>query len=218
MGELLLCWECRRPGADPDTFLCPYCLIGLPDYFRHQAERFAIHVALLRQHLVEAPMGGVRWTEAQLRDHLRRSQEPAPREEKKPKGKPRPLACGPRTLVFELPLVPMRNAYDRMHFRAKRRLKDQLSALFCQQCPLASGVPLPRCAIEIVRYSQVEPDPDNLHGFVKPILDAMQLASERHPYGASIIENDSSDYIELRVRWEKCPPRKGKVVVLVTPK
>jgi hypothetical protein len=217
MGEMLLCWECRRPGADPHTLICAHCLVSLPPYFRHQAEHFAIHVALLRQHMIEEPMGGIRWTEAQLRDHLRRQQEPAPREDRKASGKPRPLKCGPRTLTYELPSVPMRNAYDRMHFRAKRRLKDQLAALFCRQTPLASGIPFDRATVEIVRYSSVEPDPDNLHGFVKPILDAMQISSERHPYGASIITNDNREAIDLKVRWEKAPPRKGKVVVLVTP-
>lgn len=218
MATILLCGVCGRPGADRDTQLCHVCFTTIPEYFRRKAEQYAIHVALLRQALVEGNMGGIRWTEQQLRDHLRRAQKPAPKEEVKAGGKPKPLKCGPRTLTFELELVPMRNAYDRMHFRSQRRLKDRLAAEFTRQTPLASGIPFDRAKVEIVRYSSVEPDPDGLVGFVKPILDAMQCASKRHPYGASIITNDNREVIELVVRWIKASPKAGKVVVLVTPK
>lgn len=215
-GGFVLCGDCGRPDADPDTLLCVYCLIELPPYFRSKAEHFAIFAALLRQHLVEAPMGGIRWTEQQLHEHLRKTQAPAPKEKS---GKPgKPPKVNPRSLTYELPLTPMRNALDRMHFRAKRRLLGQLGELFSRQTPLASGIPFPRAKIEIVRCSSQEPDPDAMHGFVKPILDAMQVSSKRHPYGASIIENDTSDCIELHTRWQKAPAKQGKVIVIVTPR
>lgn len=220
MGEALPCWSCGRPSADEHTLICSHCLLALPGYDRHCAEHFAIHVALLRQHLMnEEQMGGIRWTEAQLREHLRRAQEPAPKEERKAKDKSFKLnALESRTLAFELPLTPTRNAYDRMHFRAQRRLKDAIAAAMSAQVPLASGIPFERAKVEVVRCSAQEPDPDNQTGSVKPILDAMQVRSKRHPYGACIITDDNREGIELVVRWEKAPPRKGKIIVLVTPK
>lgn len=216
-GLCILCIECGRPGADEHTLFCVDCYTRLPPYFRHKAEHDAILHALLRQHLIEAPMGGVRWTEQQLRDFLRKTQVPAPNEKirRGPKAKPLPLA----TLSFTLELTPMRNALDRMHYRAKRRLMDSIADSLRAQIPLASGCPFDWAKVEIVRHSSGKPDPDALAGgFTKPILDAMQVPSKRHPYGAGIIENDTSDCIDLHVRWERAPAKQGKVMVYVTPK
>lgn len=201
------------------TGICSLCLVDLPPYFRKQAEQRAISAALIRQALVRGGvMGGVRWTEKQYQDHVRKLTVPQEREERKPKAnKPLPKR-DPRTLTFELELTPMRNALDRMHFRAKRRLHDRIAEMLRVQVPTASGTPFAVAKVEIVRCSAKEPDKDGLYGSVKPILDAMQVASKRHPYGAYIIENDSPDCIELSVRWEKASPRHGKVIVLVTPR
>lgn len=223
-----LCEQCREPGADIHTLLCPACLIALPPYWRTQAERFAIFAALLRQSLVEIPVGQApRWSEQQYRDYLRRSQSP-PEPEPKKAGKPpaAPKAKNPRTLTFSLPLVPMRNGYDRMHWNARRALLRELGDTLAKQIPLASGCPFDKARVEIVRYSSSEPDQDGLVGSVKPILDAMQVprvdegkrgTRKLHPYGAYIITNDSPEHIELDVRWERCSPKHGKCVVYVTP-
>lgn len=219
------CDACGHLGADVHTLLCPHCLVALPPYFRAKAERLAIQAALMRRAFIEEPMGGIRWTEQQYREHLRKQQQPAPVEPRKA-GKP-PANKPPKgTLVFHLPLTPMRNGLDRMHFRAKRRLMQELGDTMRQQLPIASGIPFAHARVEIVRHSAVEPDPDGLAGSVKPILDAMQVprtdtgkrgTRKLHPYGAYIIENDNSDCIDLFVRWEKCPPKHGKVMVYVTP-
>lgn len=219
-----LCWECGRARADVHTMLCPQCLVALPSYFRAKVERFAIQAALLRQALVEKPVGAVRWTDQQYRDYLRKTQS-HPEPEPKKGGKPKPPKGIPGTLVFHLPLVPMRNAYDRMHFRAKRRLMQELGDTMRNQIPLASGIPFARAKVEVVRFTSVQPDKDGLWGSVKPILDAMQVprvdtgkrgTRRLHPYGAYIIENDNEECIELDVRWEKAAPKHGKVVVYVT--
>lgn len=214
-GLCILCVECGRVGADEHTLYCTDCYLKLDPYFRHKAEHSAISVALLRQALIEAPMGGIRWSEQQLRDFLRKTQEPAANEKIRRGPKPKPLP--PNTLSYELELTPMRNALDRMHFRAKRRLMDRLADAFRAQTPLASGCPYPYARIEIVRHSSSKPDVDALSGFTKPILDAMQVPSKRHPYGAGVIENDSMDSISLATRWERAPARQGKVMVYVTP-
>lgn len=217
----LRCDACGHLGADVHTLLCPHCLIALPPYFRAKAERLAIQAALLRRALIEEPMGGIRWTEQMYREHLRKQQQPAPVEPRKA-GKP-PANKPPKgTLSFTLPLTPVRNALDRMHWNAKRALLRQLGDTFRQQIPLAAGIPFAKARVEVVRYSSQEPDPDNLTGSAKPILDAMQVPRvdgkrHLHPYGAYIIENDNSECIELHIRWERCPAKHGKVVVLVTP-
>lgn len=212
------CSICGRPGADIHTGLCGPCHVELPAYFRRQAEQRAIQAALVHQALVGGQMGGIRWNEKQYQDFLRKQQEPAPREERKAKAGGSPPKRDKRTLVFELELTPMRNALDRMHYRTKRRLHDRLAAAFRAQLPNASGTPFGSAKVEIIRYSSKQPDRDGLYGSAKPILDAMQVASKRHPYGAYVIENDDPDTIDLDVRWEKCSPRAGKVIVLVTPK
>lgn len=212
-----LCEQCREPGADIHTLLCPACLIALPPFFRKRAEEFAIYAALLRHTFVENPMGAVRWSEQQYRDYLRKAQSPPEPEPKKAR-KPAPPKRHPRALMFSLPLTPMRNGLDRMHWQAKRKLMQSLGDMLREQIPLSSGCPLARAKVEIIRYSASEPDPDGLAGSVKPVLDAMQVPRGKlHPYGAYIIENDNSECIDLHVRWEKAPPKHGKVVVIVTP-
>lgn len=166
-------------------------------------------------------MGGVRWNERQYQDYMRRQQEPAQKEERKAKLMRLP-SVPPGTLMFEIPmeLSPLTNGsngLDRMHWRNKKKLKERLACLLRSQAPLDVALPFAKAKVEVIRYSSSEPDRDNMHGALKPLLDAMQVASKRHPYGAYIIENDSSEHIELVVRWEKAPPKMGKVVVLVTP-
>lgn len=218
-GVMRECGQCGRPGADVHTGLCNLCFVDLPTYFRKQAEKRAISAALIRQALVNGDTMGIRWNEKQYSEHLRKMQAPAPREARKAKANPkRPPKPDPRTLIFELELTPTRNAQDRMHYRAKRRLLDRIAATIREQVPTGSGTPFISAKVEIIRCSAKEPDPDGLAGSVKPILDALQCASKRHPYGAYIIENDSADHIELHVRWEKASPNDGKVIVLVTPR
>lgn len=216
MGTGYSCIECGNYGADRHTLVCDQCFVKLPPFFRLQAERRAIDAALLRQSLMGEGMA-VRWTESQFQDHMRRASAPAPRETRKHRELPVEVN-DPRTLVFELPLTPMRNGLDRMHFRAKRRLHDSIAEAFrLQLLKVGGAVPFGKAKIEIVRMSSVEPDPDGLVGSVKPILDAMQVASKRHPYGAGLIENDSPGCITLSVRWQRSAPKAGKVIVLVTP-
>jgi hypothetical protein len=219
-AQALRCDSCGHLGADIHTLLCPHCLIALPPYFRAKAERAAIQAALLRQHLIEEPMGAIRWTEQQYRDFLRK--QPQAPEVKKPPGRP-PRKASKSSLTFTLPLTPIHNAYLRMHWQEQRKLLKQLGQTFAQQIPLAAGIPFVRAKVEIIRYSAQEPDPDNLTGSAKPILDAMQVPRvngkrKLHPYGAYIIENDNRDCIELVVSWEHAPAKHGKVVVIVTPR
>jgi hypothetical protein len=164
-------------------------------------------------------MGAIRWTEQQYQDHQRRSQKPSSQEDRKVKGCPT-VVIPVGTLAFTIPLnlSPTRNGLDRMHFRTKRRLLGEIANSYREQLQKQPFVlPLGKAKVEVIRYSSTEPDPDGLVGFVKPLLDALQVKSERHPYGAGVIINDTSKHVELSTRWEKAAPNKGKVVILVTP-
>jgi hypothetical protein len=159
----------------------------------------------------------MRWTEQQYAEHLRKVQTPAPREETKAI-KPKPRKHDPRTLVFELPLTPTGNKWQRMHWAARKKIVEALAAEIRAQIPPASGITFDSAKVHIIRQSSVKPDKDGLFGSVKGILDALQPASKRHPYGTFVIRDDSSDCIDLKVEWEKVPPNKGKVLVMITPR
>lgn len=167
-------------------------------------------------------MGGVRWNEQQYQDFMRRQQAPAAKEPRKTGGDGKPPAVAPGTLAFEIPMelspgVNGAKGLKRMHWAAEKKLRERIACLLRAQAPLNLPLPFEWAKVELIRYSSQQPDKDNLHGLVKPLLDAMQVSSKRHPYGAGIIVDDSPDHIDLTVRWEKCSPRKGKTIALVTP-
>lgn len=82
--------------------------------------------------------------------------------------------------------------------------------------PQAVHKPLPRARVKITRFSSQEPDADAI-GFVKPILDAMQPVSKRHPYGVGFITNDTRDTLDLSVLWQHAPAKTGHVLIEVEP-
>lgn len=201
------------------TMRCVPCFLSLPSYFRSQVEHDAIDAAILRQAMMGDEMGAIRWTEQQYQDHMHRRQKPASQEDRKVKGCPA-ITIPAGVLAFTLPLTlaPSRNALDRMHFRTKRRLLGEVANTYREQLQKQKfELPLGKVKIEVIRYSSTEPDPDGMMGFVKPLLDAMQVKSDRHPYGVGVIVNDDSSHVQLSTRWVKANPNKGKVVILVTP-
>ena len=67
--------------------------------------------------------------------------------------------------------------------------------------------PLQRSAIHLIRYSSVEPDPDNLAASFKPVIDGLREAG--------VIVNDRSENVELRFSWRKAPQNMGMIRVEV---
>lgn len=119
---------------------------------------------------------------------------------------------------FTIPfLTTLPNKWQRMHWRAKSRQLRELAQIIALLVPQAVQKPQTNVRVSIVRYSSVEPDPDAKQ-FVKPILDVMQPPSKRHPYGIGLIVDDSSEHIDLDVRWERCKQGKGRVTVNVEPR
>lgn len=94
--------------------------------------------------------------------------------------------------------TPTLNEWQRMHFGKRKRVgKDIAWAIRAELRP--SGEPMKRCRITIERTSTQAPDHDGLIGGLKPLLDALQPASKRHPYGLGLIEDDGPGcVVELR--------------------
>lgn len=213
MGELR-CELCGSSRPDIHTMLCGNCFCRLPPDARWRVEQDARLAAQLWHELVEQPVT-IRWTEEQYQQHMAKANKPQEREDKKAR-KPDKRVKIVGQLMFDLLLTPSGNEWQRMHFRARKRVMESVADQIRAQIPNASGIPFRRAKVRIIRRTSVKPDKDGLYGSVKPILDALQVKSKRHPYGASVIENDD-DSIELDVTWEKAPPKHGSVVVIVTP-
>lgn len=213
-----MCDICGQREADPYTLLCDDCLVNkLHPWDRRRVELAAITGALLRQSFIEGGDVGARWTEKKYAEHMRRVQTPPKREDVKAITPP-PRKYDPRTLVFELPLTPTGNQWLRIHWAKRKKMIEAIAAEIRAQIPAASGITFDSAKVHIIRQSSSRPDEDGLYGSVKGILDALQPASKRHPYGTYVIADDSSDCIDLKVDWEKAPPNKGKVLVMVTPR
>lgn len=211
------CLNCDADKADIHTLLCHGCLKRQPTYWRRQIEAVAIQAALLRQAFIDGEvMGGIRWTEKQYQEHLKKMLLPQKKEPRKRRKSP-PPRTDPNALVFELALTPTGNEWQRMHWAARRKIIKSLAEQIEAQIPKASGIPFRRAKVEVIRQTSKEPDRDGLYGSAKGVLDALQVRSKRHPYGTYVIEDDSSDCIDLHVRWEKVPPKHGKTLVIVTP-
>lgn len=68
--------------------------------------------------------------------------------------------------------------------------------------------PLKRARLTLIRFSSSEPDYDGLvHGF-KPIIDGLKEAGV-------LIDDKFSNIGASNYQWEKCPPKKGRIIVIV---
>lgn len=99
-------------------------------------------------------------------------------------------------LELEIPIrTPTMNYWQRMHWSRRKRLGKEI-AMWLVVAINKSGAarpdrPIARCRILVERESTQEPDYDGLVGGLKPLLDALQPAGRRHPYGIGLIADDS---------------------------
>lgn len=89
--------------------------------------------------------------------------------------------------------TPLLNEWQRMHWARRRRLAKDIAWRVKLRLPIGQHPdrPLKRCSIEIERESTQAPDIDGMVGGLKPLLDALQPHSRRHPHGLGIIADDS---------------------------
>lgn len=126
----------------------------------------------------------------------------------------------PQPIIFEIPeATPTLNVWQRMHFRAKRRLMERYRMLILETLGRhRPRQPIERCVVRIERYSPKLPDWDNLYGGLKPVGDVLVVQSERNPLGLGLILDDSPKVIiELIAKPMPCKQREQKTVVSIFP-
>lgn len=119
-----------------------------------------------------------------------------------------------RTFVIDIPdRTPTLNEWQRMHWSKRSRAGKVIASHIWSACR-PPRTPLSRCRITVERTSTQAPDIDNLYGGLKPLLDALQPVSKRHPHGLGFIANDSPVCIaEMAVRH--VPGRARRTVVTI---
>lgn len=162
----------------------------------------------------------IRWTEQQLNEYRRqRLQDSAPKKKRSDAAKPKTTAPRPKSdalLFVELPwLTPMTNNWSRMHFTDRKKVMERIGAAVARSIPVSmlKALPLDSAHVRITRCSAVAPDPGGLSSMEKPILDALQQASKRHPYGAGVIVEDTADRLSYEVRHEIAAPKRGATII-----
>lgn len=98
------------------------------------------------------------------------------------------------SIDITIPLrTPTLNEWQRMHWGKRRRVGQAMAwALLAALGQDRPQHPLQRCSVHVERTSTREPDPDSLIAGLKPLLDALQPASKRHPYGIGLIVDDDA--------------------------
>ena len=94
--------------------------------------------------------------------------------------------------------LPLLNAWERTHYRAKARHKVALAWEVLAAVGTKPAKPIDRAEVLIWRHSVREPDQDGL--IAKGILDVLQPASKRHPYGLGIIAGDDPAHLVCRIQ------------------
>ena len=121
------------------------------------------------------------------------------------------------TIAFRLQsLLPTPNRWMRMHWAERGRYCRNLAWEVCASIigPVPSD-PIPAVRVTVVRHGLREPDADALAGCAKPILDVLQPASKRHPYGLGLIAGDDRAHCELVARFVKVRHRTDQCTTVV---
>lgn len=118
-------------------------------------------------------------------------------------------------IVFDVPMrSPLLNEWQRMHWARRRQVCRVWARQLFVAHPRIPATPLARCRITIERFSTQEPDRDGLHGGLKPVLDALQPPSKRHPYGLGFIAEDNSTcVVELKPIHVKSREKRTRITI-----
>lgn len=161
------------------------------------------------------------WNESHVNAYNQRQGKYPAKKQRKPETKKvalKPIVLSPDAIVAaDIPwLTPRAGEWQRMHFRARKRVMVAIAKVVWVsiKAGVRPNLPLNKSHVVITRYGSVEPDPDGLN-FVKPILDALQVASKRHPYGIGVIVDDSSAHCSYVSKWVKASRSSGRVTIEV---
>lgn len=130
------------------------------------------------------------------------------------------VPAGGYVLVLEGYATPLLNVTLRQHW--SRRLRGTRALAWLIRAAVHGAPParpLPRAAVEIVRWSIGTPDQDGLVGGCKSLLDCLQpMDPKRRPYGLGFIEADDPAHLQLEVRAAKARTRAEiRTVVTIRP-
>lgn len=112
-------------------------------------------------------------------------------------------------ITIEIPLpTPSLNKLQRMHFHARKRLRDSYERIFrARTTSLTRALPSQFRRVKIVRYGPRQLDHDNLVGGCKPVLDALKRAG--------LIWDDSPAFLAVDYRQLKAAPKQARTVVSI---
>ena len=111
-------------------------------------------------------------------------------------------------LRIEIPLpTPSLNQVQRMHFQARRRMRDQYE-MICRSCatPITRVRPRQFRHVTIVRHGVRQLDHDNLVGGAKILLDALVRTE--------LVYDDAPQYVH--VTYEQVPAKAARTKTVVT--
>ena len=120
----------------------------------------------------------------------------------------------------EVPRIPpLLNTTLRQHWGKRRRTARawawEIKAATIGHIP---AEPFARAHVLIERFSRALPDDDGLVGGCKPLLDVLQPASKRHPYGLGIIAGDDPVHLTAEYRPRLVKARHDeKTVITIMP-
>lgn len=109
--------------------------------------------------------------------------------------------------------LPLLNEWERMHFRAKGRHKTDLAWEILAALGRKPAQPIERAEVLVWRHSIRAPDQDGL--IAKRLLDALQPASKRHPYGIGVIAGDDPARLVFRIQHVRAKHRTDQCTVVV---
>jgi Holliday junction resolvase RusA-like endonuclease len=109
-------------------------------------------------------------------------------------------------MKLEIPHVPPSlNKVLRMHWSAKRDLRDNWTLLVRSQLDGAYLKPMVKMRVTITLWHSRIYDKDNAFGACKVVVDALKHNK--------LIFDDSQEYLELHVEQVKCPHKERKTVI-----
>ena len=113
-------------------------------------------------------------------------------------------------LRIEFPMpTPSLNQLQRMHWHAKKSLRDRYTRLFRTYATIATRArPRQFRHVSIVRHGVRVLDFDNLVGGCKPLLDALERAE--------LIYSDAPQYLRVEYSQHKSTAKRVRTVVTIS--
>jgi hypothetical protein len=105
--------------------------------------------------------------------------------------------------------TPSLNRFQRMHFRARARLRDQYVRIFRLHATAVTRARQHQYKhVYVTRYGPRELDFDNLVGGCKPLVDAL--------FRAGLIWDDSPRYVHIEYEQQRTPAKRSKTIVRIS--